>query len=94
MHESRRVRYEADIASESPLPYNKYSDLKELNAGQMIRASSQGVCLDRFDLHVLGTNRRIPAILSVYLYALGKGFEAAILTCSSLASRLETTRAK
>ena len=54
--QSRRVRYEANIANESPLPYDMYSDLKVSNARQMIRASIQGVRLDRFDLLILGTN--------------------------------------
>ncbi len=76
------------------LTYDMYSDLKESNTRQMIRASSQGVCLDRFDLLVLGTNRRIPAILSMYLYTMGKGFEVAILICSGLASPMETSGSK
>jgi len=49
--------------------------------------------LDRFDLRVLGTNRRIPAILSAPLYTLDKGIEAGILIGSSLASPMEMTRA-
>lgn len=74
------------------LTYGVYSDLIESNtrreqSGSMPWLRNQNRSLDRFDLLALGTKRRIPDIL-------GKGFEVAILILSSLASRMEMTRAK
>jgi hypothetical protein len=91
--ESRQVRYEADIVNQSffldVYSQHKASDTRE-RAGSMPWLIEP---LNRFDLLILGTNRRIPAILSVHLYALDKGFKAAILICISILARpMETTK--